>query len=171
MSANELHAIANAREEYSPLHPHPDVTKKKQEEISSDEEVKSWPFGDINVDSPIGILCRGTDVNISLFRARDNTGAYSCYLGMTYTLFGGAGYTNPAWIALDPVGGLALSVVLRSANWGFLGEFLIPRQRVDCGDNRILVSHRVDKVNPDIYPLAEIPALWTLKASWYSCAQ
>lgn len=131
------------------------------------EEVKTWPFDDVLVDSPIGILCRCTNITVSIFRARPAGGGYECYLGMIYNLYGGLGQTKIAWP--PPPAGLALSIVLRGKKNAFLGEFPLPRQDVNCGENGRMVSARFDKVNPDVYPLVELAQLWTLEASWLRC--
>jgi len=143
-------------------------TKGRSELDDSEGEVKTWPMGEIEVDSPVGVLCRCTNIMITLFRAQSSDGSgYQCYLGLIYNLYSGLGHTNVSWP--PPPAGLALSVVLRGKRNSFLGEFPLPRQNVGCGENGRLVTVRFDKVNPDLFPLAEFPQLWTLESSWLRC--
>jgi len=129
---------------------------------------KSWPFGDVAVNSPIGILCTLKGIVASIFRAEHAGGGYDCYVSLGYAITGGKGNTRSSFVNDKPPGGLSLTLVLRMKEGGFLGEVQLARQDVGCGDNGRLVVSRND-IDPDLFPLTDDAMLWVNASSWYQC--
>ena len=131
------------------------------------DELKSWPFDDVIIGSPIGTLCTLRNINISLFRANHPGGGDDCHLAKSShrVMAGRATRTRDGrhrrrdW---------PMSVVLRGANNAFIGEYVLPRRAVSCREGGTLATSRFDNVNPG-FRLAEYPQLWTLELSRMQC--
>jgi hypothetical protein len=129
---------------------------------------KSWPFGDMLVDSPVGILCTLKGIVGTIFLAEHAGGGYDCYVSLGYALMGGKGNTRASFVNDKPPGGLSLTLVLRTKAGGFLGEVQFARQDVGCGENGRPVVCRTD-IDPNLFPLTSEAMLWLNASSWYQC--
>ena len=130
---------------------------------------KTFHYNDVNVESPIGVLCTLSQITATIFRANHSGGGYDCYLSILHAIYAGRGHTSASFVNDKPPGGLALALALLDDQDGVLGIYNLTRQDVGCGDRGRVVGQRIDSIDPDLFPLTTNIMIMVGASSWYPC--